>query len=110
MNQRIFLVITTLFLLMALLWQRSLHTHYIYTRSELEKEKLVLSKQIKILEIEIQQLTTPAELYSYWKDNEENLAFIEVAQEKPSKTKVFKSEYKQKKSKSHMASLKRNTR
>ena len=56
MSQRLFVVVTTLMLLTGLLWQRSMRTHYAYTKSELDKEKIRLSKQVKTLEMEIQKL------------------------------------------------------
>lgn len=102
MSQRLFMVVSGLLLLTLLLWQRSSHTHYSYTRSELEKEKVLLGKQVKTLKMEINQLATPAVLYSYWKENEENLEFIQtelVAEKKKEDPKG------KKKSKSQMASF-----
>lgn len=117
MSQRLFVVITTLLLLTGLLWQRSMHTHYAYTKSELDKEKIKLSKQVKTLEMEIQKLATPAALYDYWREHESELAFIEEANLKAAKARqaeLAKAEQEQKKpskSKTHMASLnQRSTR
>jgi len=46
-------------------------------RAALENEKVYLSKQVKLLEMEIQQQATPADLYAYWKDHEAELEFVE---------------------------------
>jgi uncharacterized membrane protein len=109
MSQRLFVVVTTLLLLTGLLWQRSMRTHYAYTKSELDKEKIKLVKQVKTLEMEIQKLATPAVLYGYWKEHELELAFIEEANSKVAKAKQAElakaEEEKKKKSKAHMASL-----
>lgn len=110
MSQRLFAIITGLALLTGLLYQRSMRTHYAYTKSELDKEKIKLTKQVKTLEMEIQKLATPAALYDYWKEHESELAFIEEANSKEAKAKqqleLAEAEKKQKeKSKTHMASL-----
>lgn len=112
MNQRLFLVISSLFMLTVLLWQRSLHTHYAYTLVELEKEKVYLGKQVKTLEMEINQLATPDSLYKYWQENEDQLNFIQM--ESPESVPLVRSDdpalsnQKKSKSKVHNVTLRRS--